>query len=173
MQARSFFWMLHHCTLSYRDNGWYRYTPYRRENTTIPTKKSQIFSTAQDNQDAVDINVVQGERRVRKRTTRALDSFQTGWYRSCKTWCSTDRGYIRYRCKRYRKCVLSKDLGTGREQHITITSGTSLSDEDIDRAVQEAAECQRLRIRSVRKAIEARNEADASGIPDRERHSAR
>ena len=71
-------------------------------NTTIPTKKSQIFSTAQDNQDAVDINVVKGERQFAKDNKR---------------WSSTDRGYIRYRCKWYRKCISKGSRNRKRAAH--------------------------------------------------------
>ena len=127
-------------------------------NTTIPTKKSQILSTAQDNQDAVDINVVQGERQFAK-DNKSLGRFRLDGIAPARrgvpqievTFDIDANGIVN---------VSAKDLGTGREQHITITSGTSLSDDDIDRAVKEAAEYE-AQDKKRKEGIEARNEADA------------
>mgnify|MGYP000395936619 CR=1 FL=1 len=127
-------------------------------NTTIPTKKSQIFSTAADNQTAVDINVVQGERQF-ARDNKSLGQFRLDGIPPARrgvpqievTFDIDANGIVN---------VSAKDLGTGREQHITITSGTSLSDEDIDRAVKEAAEYE-AQDKKRKEAIEVRNDADA------------
>ena len=127
-------------------------------NTTIPTKKSQIFSTAQDNQDAVDINIVQGEREF-ARDNKSLGRFRLDGIAPARrgvpqievSFDIDANGIVN---------VSAKDLGTGREQHITITSGTSLSDDDIERAVKEAAEYE-AQDKKRKEGIEARNEADA------------
>ena len=107
-------------------------------NTTIPTNKSQIFSTAQDNQDAVDINIVQGEREF-ARDNKSLGRFRLDGIAPARrgvpqievTFDIDANGIVN---------VSAKDLGTGKEQHITITAGSNMSDEDIDKAVKEAAE---------------------------------
>ena len=127
-------------------------------NTTIPTKKSQIFSTAQDNQDAVDINIVQGEREFAK-DNKSLGRFRLDGIAPARrgvpqievTFDIDANGIVN---------VSAKDLGTGREQHITITSGTSLSDEDIERAVKEAAAYEAAD-KKRKEGIEVRNDADA------------
>ncbi len=127
-------------------------------NTTIPTNKSQIFSTAQDNQDAVDINIVQGEREF-ARDNKSLGRFRLDGIAPARrgvpqievTFDIDANGIVN---------VSAKDLGTGREQHITITSGTSLSDEDIERAVKEAAEYEAAD-KKRKEAVEVRNDADA------------
>jgi len=107
-------------------------------NTTIPTKKSQVFSTAEDNQSAVDIHVVQGERQF-ARDNKTLGQFRLDGILPAKrgvpqievTFDIDANGIVN---------VSAKDLGTGKEQHITITSGSNMSDADIEKAVKEAAE---------------------------------
>ena len=107
-------------------------------NTTIPTKKSQVFSTAADNQTAVDIHIVQGERQFVK-DNKTLGQFRLdgippamrGVPQIEVTFDIDANGIVN---------VSAKDLGTGREQHITITAGSNMSDSDIERAVKEAAE---------------------------------
>ena len=127
-------------------------------NTTIPTKKSQIFSTAEDNQSAVDINVVQGERQF-ARDNKSLGRFRLDGIAPARrgvpqievTFDIDANGIVN---------VSAKDLGTGKEQHITITAGSNMSDEDIDKAVKEAAEFEAAD-KKRKEAIDARNEADS------------
>ena len=127
-------------------------------NTTIPTKKSQIFSTAADNQTAVDINVVQGERQF-ARDNKSLGQFRLDGIPPARrgvpqievTFDIDANGIVN---------VSAKDLGTGKEQHITITAGSNMSDDEIDRAVKEAAEYE-AQDRKRKEAIDARNDADS------------
>ncbi len=127
-------------------------------NTTIPTKKSQIFSTAADNQTAVDINIVQGERQF-ARDNKSLGQFRLDGIPPARrgvpqievTFDIDANGIVN---------VSAKDLGTGKEQHITITSGSNMSDEDIEKAVKEAAEYE-AQDKKRKEAIDARNDADS------------
>ena len=126
-------------------------------NTTIPTKHSQIFSTAADNQTAVDINVLQGERQF-ARDNKSLGQFRLDGIPPARrgipqievTFDIDANGIVN---------VSAKDLGTGKEQHITITAGSNMSDADIERAVKEAAEFEAQDKKS-KEGIDARNEAD-------------
>jgi len=126
-------------------------------NTTIPTKHSQIFSTAADNQTAVDINVLQGERQF-ARDNKSLGQFRLDGIPPARrgipqievTFDIDANGIVN---------VSAKDLGTGKEQHITITAGSNMSDADIERAVKEAAEFE-AQDKKRKEGIDARNEAD-------------
>ncbi len=127
-------------------------------NTTIPTKKSQIFSTAEDNQSAVDINVVQGERQF-ARDNKSLGRFRLDGIAPARrgvpqievTFDIDANGIVN---------VSAKDLGTGSEQHITITAGSNMSDADIEKAVKEAAEFEAAD-KKRKEAVDTRNEADS------------
>ena len=133
-------------------------TPLIERNTTIPTKKSQVFSTAADNQTAVDINVLQGERKF-ARDNKSLGQFRLdgippamrGVPQIEVTFDIDANGIVN---------VSAKDLGTGKEQHITITAGSNMSDEDIDRAIKEAAQFE-AEDRRRKEGVDARNEADS------------
>jgi molecular chaperone DnaK len=127
-------------------------------NTTIPTRKSQIFSTAADNQTAVDIHVVQGERQFAK-DNKTLGQFRLDGIPPARrgvpqievTFDIDANGIVN---------VSAKDLGTGREQHITITASSNLSEDEIERAVKEAAEYE-AQDKKRKEAVDLRNEADS------------
>ncbi len=133
-------------------------TPLIERNTTIPTRKSQIFSTAADNQTAVDINVVQGERKF-ARDNKSLGQFRLDGIPPARrgvpqievTFDIDANGIVN---------VSAKDLGTGKEQHITITAGSNMSDDEIEKAVREAAEFE-AQDKKKKEAVDARNDADS------------
>ena len=127
-------------------------------NTTIPTKKSQVFSTAADNQTAVDINIVQGERQFAK-DNKSLGQFRLdgippamrGVPQIEVTFDIDANGIVN---------VSAKDLGTGKEQHITITAGSNMSDADIEKAVAEAAQYE-AEDKKRKEAVDTRNDLES------------
>ena len=134
-------------------------TPIINRNTTIPTKKSQVFSTAADNQTAVDIHVLQGERSM------AADNVTLGRFQLTNipaaprgipqievTFDIDANGIVH---------VMAKDLGTGKEQSITITSSTNLSEEEINKKVKEA-ELHAEEDRKKKDRMEALNQAEST-----------
>ncbi len=133
-------------------------TPIIQRNTTIPTKKSQVFSTAADNQSAVDIHVVQGERPL-AHNNKTLGNFKLDGIMPAPrgipqievTFDIDANGIVK---------VSAKDLGTGKEQQITITASTNLSEDEINKAVQEA-EQNAAEDKKRKEAIDAKNEADS------------
>ena len=126
-------------------------------NTTIPTKKSQIFSTAADNQTSVEVNVLQGEREMAA-ANKSLGRFHLDGIAPARrgvpqievTFDIDANGIVN---------VSAKDLGTGKEQHITITSSTNMSKEDIEKAVKEAEQFA-AEDAKVKESVEARNQGD-------------
>ena len=132
-------------------------TKVSERNTTIPTKKSQIFSTAADNQPSVEVHVLQGEREFAK-DNKTLGMFHLDGIAPARrgvpqievTFDIDANGIVN---------VSAKDLGTGREQHITITSNTNMSKEDVEKAVKEA-EQYASEDKARREAVDTRNNAD-------------
>ena len=126
-------------------------------NTTIPAKKSQIFSTAADNQTSVEVNVLQGEREMAA-ANKSLGRFHLDGIAPARrgvpqievTFDIDANGIVN---------VSAKDLGTGKEQHITITSSTNMSKEDIERAVKEAEQFA-AEDAKIKESVETRNTAD-------------
>ncbi len=127
-------------------------------NTTIPTKKSQVFSTAEDNQTAVDIHIVQGEREF-ARDNKTLGRFRLDGIATARrgvpqievSFDIDANGIVN---------VHAKDLGTGKEQHITITASTNLSDDEINKAVEEAKRFEAEDKRR-KEAVDLHNEAES------------
>ena len=128
-------------------------------NTTIPFKKSQVFSTAADNQTAVDINILQGERQFAA-DNKSLGQFRLDGIPPARrgvpqievTFDIDANGIVN---------VSAKDLGTGKEQHITITASSNMSDAEIDRAVKEAAAFE-AEDRKRKEGVDAKNEAESA-----------
>ena len=133
-------------------------TPLIKRNTTIPTTAEQIFSTAADNQTAVDIHVVQGEREF-ARDNKTLGQFRLDGI------APAPRGIPQIKVKFDIDAngivnVSAQDMGTGKEQHITITSGSNMSKDDIDKAVREAQQFE-AEDKKRKEAVDTKNEADS------------
>ncbi len=132
-------------------------TPLIERNTTIPTKKSEVFSTAADNQPAVDIHVLQGERKM-SNANKTIGHFQLDGIPSAPrgvpqievTFDIDANGIL---------SVKAKDLGTGKEQHITITASSGLSDDEVDKMVKDA-EAHATEDEAAKEKIDLRNQAD-------------
>jgi len=133
-------------------------TPIIKRNTTIPTRGSQVFSTAEDNQSAVDIRVVQGERQFAK-DNKLLGQFRLDGILPARRGVPQIEVIFDIDANGIVN-VSAKDKGTGREQHITITSGTTMSESDIEKAVKEAAEYE-AQDKKRKEAVDTRNEADS------------
>ena len=135
------------------------FTKLIERNTTIPTKKSQIFSTAADNQTSVDVHVLQGERELAA-YNKTLGRFQLSGIMPAPrgvpqievTFDIDANGIVN---------VSAKDMGTGVEQKITITASSNLSEEDIQKAVKEAEEFA-AQDKQTKEAVEAKNQADSA-----------
>ena len=133
------------------------FTKLIERNTTIPVKKSQIFSTAADNQTSVEVNVLQGEREMAA-ANKSLGRFHLDGIAPARrgvpqievTFDIDANGIVN---------VSAKDLGTGKEQHITITSSSNMSKEDIEKAVKEA-EQYAAQDKKLKEEVEVRNQAD-------------
>ncbi len=141
------------------------FTKLIERNTTIPTRKSEIFSTAADNQTSVEVHVLQGEREM-ARDNRTLGKFHLVGIPAAprgvpqiEVAFDIDANGIVH--------VSAKDLGTGKEQKITITASSGLSDNDIERMVKEA-DSHRTEDQERRRQVEARNKLDSTDLPDRE-----
>ena len=127
-------------------------------NSTIPCKKSQVFSTAEDNQPEVTIHVLQGERQF-ARDNKSIGRFNLAGIAPARrgvpqievTFDIDANGIVN---------VSAKDLGTGKEQHITITAGSNMSDDEIEKAVQEAAQFE-AEDKARKEAVDTRNESDS------------
>ena len=133
-------------------------TPIIKRNTTIPTRGSQVFSTAEDNQSAVDIRVTQGERQFAK-DNKLLGQFRLDGILPARRGVPQIEVIFDIDANGIVN-VSAQDKGTGREQHITITSGTTMTEADIERAVKEAAEYE-AQDKKRKEAVDTRNEADS------------
>ncbi len=135
------------------------FTPLIERNTTIPAKKNEIFSTAADNQPAVEIHVLQGERKMAA-ANKTLDRFNLdgipqaprGTPQIEVTFDIDANGIVK---------VSAKDLGTGKSQHITITDSSGLSDEEVDKMVKDA-EAHAAEDEKLREKVDLKNQADST-----------
>ena len=132
-------------------------TPLIERNTTIPTRKSQIFSTASDSQTQVEIHVLQGERPMAA-DNKIAGQLHPGRHPARPARHAADRGDLRYRCQRHPQGDRA-DKATGRSQHITITASSGLSEAEIEK-MRKDAEAHAEEDRRRKELIEVRNQAD-------------
>ena len=145
-------------TIGIETMGWVR-TPMIARNTTIPAKKTEVFSTAVDNQPEVEIHVLQGEREMAA-DNKSLGRFKLDWIAPAPRWVPQIEVSFDIDANWVLK-VTAKDKGTGKEQHITIQGSTGMDEAEVDRLVKEA-EAKKEEDKKKKELVDARNNADST-----------